>query len=163
FSNHFLWEATATNLGSKKVLINTIYPKDRHEFILGLTNLVKTGMEIYSREDPGIVYPYPYFTSFYGCASGGMEFPMMAFDLITDYPGGINENIFIHEMLHSYVPFYLRTDETKFAWLDEGLTDFYTNKIIHHLKIDDSFVANQKLNDEKSLQGMKNLPLFAPT
>ena len=163
FSNHFLWEATTADLGTKKVLISTVYPKSKLSFIDGLTNVVKKSMEAYSLNDPGIIFPYPYFTSFYGNKFGGIEFPMMAFDIISGFPGGVNEEVFIHEMLHSYVPFYLRTDETKFAWMDEGLTDFYTKKLINYLKINASFAAGQKLNYEKALQGMSNLPLFAPT
>lgn len=163
FSNHYLWDATTLNLGTRKVLISTVYPKKQFAYFKDITKAVKNAMEIYSLENPGISFPYPCFTSFFGSMSGGMEYPMMSFD------GTLQNTILdayvtIHEMLHSYVPFYLRTNETKFGWMDEGMTDFYTFKMLKKLNYDtDTLYAFFKKYEGHSLMGIGNLPLFTPS
>ena len=157
FSNHYLWDATSLEIRNKKVIINSLYPK-KQIYFRDLTDPIKKSMQIYSLEDPGILYPYPYFTSFYGLPGGGMEYPMMSFDGTIP---GFDAYIVIHEMLHSYVPFYLRTNETKFSWMDEGLTHFYSLKILKKIGLYNetikSFISRQL---EPEITGTGNLPLF---
>lgn len=51
----------------------------------------------------------------------GMEYPMMANDgaYRTNYPVAVRfeEN---HEIAHTYFPFYMDTNESRFAFMDEG-------------------------------------------
>jgi hypothetical protein len=92
-----------------------------------------------------------------------MEYPMMAFDCVLQ-DSAIDAYVVIHEMLHTYVPFYLRTNETKFAWLDEGLTHFYTLKMLKKQNYDMNYV-NKTLAEifYNGIEGIGNLPLFTPT
>jgi hypothetical protein len=160
FSDHYLWDAAVLNVGTRKVLISTAYPKNQYRNYRHITRAVTGAMEVYSLKDPGVPFPYSNFTSFYGLNGGGMEYPMMTYDcsfrdtLLDSY-------VTIHEMLHTYAPFYLRTNETNFAWMDEGLTDFYTVKMLAKLNYSlDTLVAWNKRYLERGILGFGNLPLF---
>lgn len=69
-------------------------------------------------------YPYPHYSIIQG-GDGGMEYPMAT--LITG-----NRNIqsllgvTVHEALHSWYQGLLATNESYFAWMDEGFTTYAT-------------------------------------
>ena len=72
-----------------------------------------------SREWPGVPYPYEKTTVVQGFA--GMEYPMMANDesyADTTFSRFVAE----HEIAHSYFPFYMGTNETRYGFMDEGMT-----------------------------------------
>lgn len=66
---------------------------------------------------PGIPYPYAKMTAFQGFAD--MEYPMMVNDAQTgntDFAKLLQD----HEVAHTYFPFYMGTNETRYAFMDEG-------------------------------------------
>ncbi|HUR95308.1 MAG TPA: M1 family metallopeptidase [Gemmatimonadales bacterium] len=69
-------------------------------------------------------YPYPHMTAVDGPTScGGMEFPMMTciggqWDTLGMY------EVTNHEIGHMWFPMIVGSDEKRFAWMDEGLTQF---------------------------------------
>jgi len=66
---------------------------------------------------PGVPYPYEKTTVFQGFA--GMEYPMMANDESysdTTFSRFVAE----HEIAHTYMPFYMGTNETRYGFMDEG-------------------------------------------
>jgi hypothetical protein len=69
-------------------------------------------------------YPYPHMTMMDGPEScGGMEYPMMTciggqWDTL-----GIYE-VTTHEIAHMWFPMQVGSDEKRFSWMDEGLTQF---------------------------------------
>jgi hypothetical protein len=66
---------------------------------------------------PGVPYPYEKSTVFQ--AGAGMEYPMMVND--ESYPDTIFSNIVAeHEIAHTYFPFYMGIDETRWGFMDEG-------------------------------------------
>ncbi len=164
FSDHYLWDAGRVRIGNKDVRVNTAYSKGTCSRLKNVTSLIKKIIGLYSFNDPEITYPYSAFTSFQRSGGGGMEFPMMSYDG-TDYDDSIFANyVFIHECLHSWSPFYLRTNETKFAWLDEGITDFYSFKLLKDINIADSTINKIKSEfSNAAATGVGNLPMFTPT
>ena len=66
---------------------------------------------------PGVPYPFPKMTSFEGFAD--MEYPMMVNDSHTD---DIRFSQFVqdHEIAHTYFPFYMGINESRYAFMDEG-------------------------------------------
>jgi hypothetical protein len=160
FAKNFAWDAGVFSIANKKVLISSVYPVKLSSHPNQITKVVKNAMEIYSLKDPGVEYPYPYFTSFCGGGSGGMEYPMMSFDEPV-INAVYSPYLFIHEFLHSYQPFYLRTNETKFAWMDEGITDFYAFKICKNFNYDLTAInLSYEKYDEPGLKGIGNMPLL---
>jgi hypothetical protein len=69
-------------------------------------------------------YPYPHMTAVDGPSScGGMEYPMMTciggqWDTLGMY------EVTTHEIGHMWFPMMVGSDEKRFAWMDEGLTQF---------------------------------------
>lgn len=69
-------------------------------------------------------YPYPHMTAVDGPTScGGMEFPMMTclggqWDTLGLY------EVTTHEIGHMWFPMMVGSDEKRYAWMDEGLTQF---------------------------------------
>jgi hypothetical protein len=66
---------------------------------------------------PGVPYPFPKMTSFQGFAD--MEYPMMVNDSHFD---DIKFAQFVqdHEIAHTYFPFYMGINESRYAFMDEG-------------------------------------------
>ena len=70
-------------------------------------------------------YPYSKYSVIQG-GDGGMEYPMAT--LITgerSYPSLLS--VTIHEALHSWYQMILGTNESYYAWMDEGFTSFAQN------------------------------------
>jgi len=69
-------------------------------------------------------YPYPHMTAVEGIlGGGGMEYPMMT--LIQSYQDTLRlAGNLMHEIGHMWFPMHVGSDETRFPWQDEGLTQF---------------------------------------
>ena len=67
-------------------------------------------------------YPYPQYSFIHG-GDGGMEYPMAT--LISSPSLGTA----IHEWMHSWYQMILGTDESLYAWMDEGFTSFAENLV----------------------------------
>ena len=124
-SNHYLWDATSLIVEKstgRRVLIEAAYNKDSEDFY-EVAEIAGKAIEYMSSEIPGIPFPFPNVTVFKGLAE--MEYPMMVND--PSYQT-IHSTIRItaHEIFHTYFPFYTGCNETKYAWMDEGLTTFAT-------------------------------------
>jgi hypothetical protein len=69
-------------------------------------------------------YPYPHMSAVDGPTScGGMEYPMMTciggqWDTLGLY------EVTAHEIGHMWIPMIVGSDEKRYAWMDEGLTQF---------------------------------------
>jgi hypothetical protein len=67
-------------------------------------------------------YPYKQYSFIHG-GDGGMEYPMGTL-LATASIGTV-----IHEWMHSWYQMMLGTDEARYAWMDEGFTEFATDLV----------------------------------
>ena len=82
-------------------------------------------------EYTGIPYPWPHMTAVEGAGiiGGGMEFPMIT--LMGDYNAAGADalyNVTAHELAHMWVPMIVSNNERRFAWIDEGTTNFNENQ-----------------------------------
>lgn len=76
-------------------------------------------------------YPYPHYSIIQG-GDGGMEYPMAT--LITGHRSLISlVNVTVHEILHSWYQGLLATNESYYAWMDEGFTSYATSLTMAHL------------------------------
>ncbi len=117
FSDHYLWDAFNLKLNNgSDVYIAAAY-KEQSEDFYKVAKIAKESLIFFSEEMPGVPYPYPSASVFNG--SGGMEFPMIINDGSTStYESTVG--LTSHELLHQYFPFYMGTNERKYAWMDEG-------------------------------------------
>jgi aminopeptidase N len=69
-------------------------------------------------------YPYPQMTSMEGVIeSGGMEYPMMT--LMQSWADTLSlAGDLMHETGHMWFPMEVGSNETRYPWMDEGLTQF---------------------------------------
>lgn len=77
----------------------------------------RNSLSWFSNNWPGVPYPFPKMTAFQGYAD--MEYPMMVND---SHTGDIHFAQFVqdHEIAHTYFPFYMGINETRYGFMDEG-------------------------------------------
>lgn len=118
-SNQYNWDAGSVVVDSatgRRASFQAAYDAPSKDF----KNMVKYGMNTlswFSNHTPGVPYPFSKMTFVRGYAN--MEYPMMANDSSND------DEIFTrfvmqHEVAHTYFPFYMGINETRFAFMDEG-------------------------------------------
>jgi len=84
----------------------------------------------YANENFG-KYPYPEFSVVQG-GDGGMEYPMST--LITGHRSLRSlVGVTVHEFFHSWYQGVLGSNESLYAWMDEGFTSYATNRTMAQL------------------------------
>lgn len=156
-SDHYDWNAASQKVEGKDILISSVYPTGNPQGFAAMTPNQQKTMKHFSEDIPGVAYPYPRFTTFIGPGGGGMEFPMMA------YNGGPGLGVTVHEMYHMYFPMYVRVNERRFAWMDEGWADYITSLVTsRYFQNDNSDLFTNYKGSVGGMQGQyEDLPLFA--
>ena len=76
-------------------------------------------------------YPYSKYSVIQG-GDGGMEYPMAT--LITGHRSlGSLVGVTVHEVLHTWYQMLLATNESYYAWMDEGFTSYASQLTMAHL------------------------------
>lgn len=155
------WDAVGLKIQDqeKKVLISGVF-KEESENFHQLAKFSKDIINIFSTKIPAIPYPYPTMTVFEG--DGGMEYPMMVNEAC---PEDICDAYYVtaHEIGHSYFPFYTGLNETRYAWMDEGLISYFPRLVVDILLPDCNAEAQILNNYTKDANGFHDLPLMTPT
>ncbi|KAF0143119.1 MAG: Aminopeptidase N [Stygiobacter sp.] len=127
-SSGYLWDATTAEVDDtgRRVLTDAAYPpksKTYEEVAL----FAKLSVQQLSVDQPGFPFPYPKITTFNGETEGGggMESPMMTNNGISGRGG--QAGVTLHEIAHTYFPFFMGINERKYAWMDEGWATFFTS------------------------------------
>lgn len=118
-SDHYLWKSVSLVVDSTSgrrtrvdAAFNPIH-KDYYEVI----DFARKTVHAMSYKFPKWPFPYAHETIFDGLDQ--MEYPMM----VNDNPVDNREDaitLTVHEIFHTMFPFYMGTNETKYAWMDEG-------------------------------------------
>lgn len=94
-------------------------------------------------------YPYEEFSVIQG-GDGGMEYPMST--LITGHRALRSlVGVTVHEFIHSWYQGVLGSNESLYAWMDEGFTSYATNRTMAQL------FSNSRRNQENSYGGYFSL------
>lgn len=118
-SDKFLWDVINVVVDEKtgrKTTFNSAYRVDSEDYYK-MAELGKKVLTDYSTRIPGIPYPFPEMTIFNG--NSGMEFPMMCNNVSCE-TWDETAGLAYHEVAHTYFPFFVGTNERKYAWMDEG-------------------------------------------
>ena len=101
-------------------------------------------------------YPYKQY-SFVQGGDGGMEYPMST--LITGHRSlGSLVGVSVHELMHSWYQMALGTNESLYAWMDEGFTSYATAKVMNYLRKENLIPGNVTDSPHAgSYRGYKNL------
>lgn len=77
------------------------------------------------------VYPYEQYSVIQG-GDGGMEYPMATLITGNRSISGL-VGVTVHELVHSWFQHLLGTNESLYAWMDEGFTTYATNETIKYI------------------------------
>jgi hypothetical protein len=116
-SNHYVWDGSSVQLKTKRASVQAGYKvgaKDFEHYV----EWMRYNLDWFSKNWPGVEYPYPVMTAIQGYAD--MEYPMMIND--TSIPDDLQDARLTadHEIAHTYFPFYMGINETRYAFMDEG-------------------------------------------
>ncbi|MEP7002385.1 MAG: M1 family metallopeptidase [bacterium] len=118
-SDHYDWDAASVvvdDVSHRRASVQAAYndsSADYHRMV----QFGRHALDWLSHNWPGVPYPYEKTTVVQGFA--GMEYPMMANDesyADTTFSRFVAE----HEIAHTYFPFYMGINETRYGFMDEG-------------------------------------------
>lgn len=118
-SDHFVWDAGSVQVDDatkRRASVQAAYNDTARDYHY-MVGFGKEALDWLSHTWPGIPYPYEKTTIFQGYA--GMEYPMMAND--ETYEDTLfSRFVAQHEIAHTYMPFYMGINETRYGFMDEG-------------------------------------------
>ncbi|MEL7121132.1 MAG: M1 family metallopeptidase [Bacteroidota bacterium] len=104
-------------------------------------------------------YPYKKYSFIMG-GDGGMEYPMGT--LITGNRGlGSLVGVSIHELMHTWYQMLMGTNESLYAWMDEGFTTYASAETMNYLRKEGKL--NGEVVDDPQLSAVKGFARFAKT
>ncbi len=118
-SNHYIWQSSSLIVDSatkRRTRVDAVFAP-KHKDYFDVIHFARKTVEAMSFVFPKWPYPYPHETVFDGLDQ--MEYPMMVNDNPLEQKDAAIE-LTDHEIFHTMFPFYMGTNETKYAWMDEG-------------------------------------------
>ena len=160
-SDHYMWEASSIEVDPKtkrRTRVDAVY-NPAHEDYKEVAAIARQTIEEMSYNFPAWPYPFPHETVFDGLDQ--MEYPMMVNDNpVPSRQGTIG--LTIHEIFHSMFPFYMGTNETKYAFMDEGWASVAGHYIAP--KIDSTLPVNSRTRGYERIAGSElDLPMITPS
>ena len=131
-SNHYLWDAcsfAADDREQGRVVIATAYNKKYKEYD-EVIHIARRCVDIMTDTFPAVPFPNHYITIVGG--SGQSVHPMILNSSPTGTKAEAIQRI-AHEIFHQYFPFYVGTNEKKYAWMDEGWATLGESVILPYL------------------------------
>ena len=163
--NHYDWDAASVivdDAAHRRASVQSAFNDTAADF----HHMVQYGqhaLDWLSHNWPGVPYPYEKSTIVEGSAD--MEYPMMVNDG-SEKDTSFSKLVVEHEIAHTYFPFYMGTNETRYAFMDEGwattfeyligLTDVGKERASDFYK---SFRVNRWIHDPSPLE---DLPIVTP-
>lgn len=118
-SNHYVWDGGSVEVDKatgRRASVQAAYNDSASDFHY-MVRFGKESLQWLSNSWPGVPYPYEKSTVFQGYAD--MEYPMMVND--NSFPDTtFSKFVVMHEMAHTYMPFYMGINETVYGFMDEG-------------------------------------------
>ena len=118
-SDHYAWDASSVvvdDATGRRASVQAAYNDTAQDFHR-MVEFGRHALDWLSHNWPGIPYPFPKTTVFQGYAD--MEYPMMVNDNTTNDPL-FSRFVAEHEIAHSWFPFYMGINESRFPFMDEG-------------------------------------------
>jgi hypothetical protein len=164
-SDHYDWDAASVvvdDASHRRASVQAAFNDSAADFH-HMVGFGQHSLDWLSHNWPGVPYPYEKTTIVQGSAD--MEYPMMVNDGST--PDATTSRFIVeHEIAHSYFPFYMGINETRYAMMDEGWATTFEYLIgiadLGKPKADSaykSFRVSRWINDPSPL---KDLPIITP-
>ncbi len=124
---YYIWDVShyAPNDGAQPVTIHALYQADKAEYWKNAAEYGRHAITFFSEHFGR--YAYKNCFAVEGPVGGGMEYPGITFighygDATTHSPFGV----IVHEIGHNWYPMMIGSNETNFAFMDEGFNTFIT-------------------------------------
>ncbi|MEO8879110.1 MAG: M1 family metallopeptidase [Gemmatimonadaceae bacterium] len=118
-SDHYDWDASSVVVDDRdhrRASVQSAYNDSAADFHHMVT-FGRHALDWFSHNWPGVPYPYEKTTIVQGSAD--MEYPMMVNDG-SNADTAISRFVAEHEIAHTYFPFYMGINETRYGFMDEG-------------------------------------------
>lgn len=118
-SDHYVWDASSVvvdDATGRRASVQAAYNDSAKDFHY-MVEYGRHALDWFSHHWPGVPYPFPKTTLFQGFAD--MEYPMMVNDNTNPDPS-FSRFVAEHEIAHSWFPFYMGINESRYAFMDEG-------------------------------------------
>ncbi|MCB0581903.1 MAG: M1 family metallopeptidase [Phaeodactylibacter sp.] len=166
-SDHYRWDAASITVDSatgRRASVQAAYQPETRDFD-EVAEIARACIGYFSTKKPGIPYPYPTMTVFNG--HGQMEFPMMVND-VDMYTLDDTRALTAHEVAHTYFPFLTGTNESAYAWMDEGwatLLEFFACTELYTLENpEQSIYPGYYLRNYVGIKGAEvDVPMLTPS
>jgi hypothetical protein len=164
-SDHYDWDAASVLVDDKSHRIASVqaaFPDASEDFHHSV-QYSRYALGWFSHNLPGVPYPFPKMTAFQGFAD--MEYPMMVNDSHTP-DLGFAEMVQDHEIAHTYFPFYMGINESRYAFMDEGWATTFELLIGNTEKgkqAADDFYKKFRVNRWIHLPHVKENPIVTPS
>ncbi|MGF6848673.1 hypothetical protein QFZ51_003908 [Chitinophaga sp. W3I9] len=160
-SNHYCWNATSVEVDAttkRRTRVDVAF-NPQHADFFDVIQYARATVDKISHHFPKWPFPYSHETVFDGLDQ--MEYPMMVNDNpLADKAQTIE--LTDHEIFHTLFPFYMGTNETQYAWMDEGWATI-GEWIISPL-IDSSIVDDYGMSPYNFIAGKEaDLPIMTPS
>ncbi len=164
-SNHYVWDAASVVVDpatSRRASVQAAYNDTAADF-RHMVRFAQHGLDWLSRNWPGVPYPYEKTTVVEGFA--GMEYPMMVND--ESYADTVFSRFVVeHEIAHTWFPFYMGINETRYAMMDEGWATAFEYLIgtadIGREAADDAFKQFRVSGWINDPSPMEDVPIITP-
>ncbi len=123
-SNHYVWDGASVvvdDATNRRASMQAAFLDNANDFHHSV-QFGRNALGWLSHNWPGVPYPFPKMTAFQGFAD--MEYPMMVNDSHTD-DLRFAQLVQDHEIAHTYFPFYMGINESRYAYMDEGWATTY--------------------------------------
>jgi hypothetical protein len=165
-SDHYLWDAASVVVDKttgRRSSVQAAYSEKGTDFKKSVQN-GRNALGWFSNNWPGVPYPFPKMTAFQGFAD--MEYPMMVNDSQVG-DAGFAQLVQDHEIAHTWFPFYMGINESKYAFMDEGWATTFEYLIGIEEKgpqqaaaFYKQFRVNSWINDKSTAE---DLPIITPS
>jgi hypothetical protein len=165
-SDHYVWDAASTVVDDathRRASMQAAFLNSSADFHHSV-QFGRNSLSWFSHNWPGVPYPFPKMTAFQGFAD--MEYPMMVND---SHSSDLRFAQFVqdHEIAHTYFPFYMGINETRYGYMDEGWATTYefligTAEVGKEAaeKLYKAFRVNGWIHDRSTSE---DLPVITPT
>jgi hypothetical protein len=164
-SNHYDWDAASVmvdDAAHRRASVQAAYNDTAADFH-HMVSFGRHALDWLSHNWPGVPYPYEKTTIVQGSAD--MEYPMMVNDGSTP-DTTFSRFVAEHEIAHTYFPFYMGINETRYGFMDEG----WATTLEYLINVDDmgaerattfyqQFRINGWIHDPSPLE---DLPIITP-
>ncbi|SEW52960.1 M1 family metallopeptidase [Chitinophaga arvensicola] len=119
-SNHYVWDAASVIVDSstmRRASVQAAFNDTATDFHHSV-RFSQNALGWFSHHWPGVPYPFSVMTAVQGFAD--MEYPMMVNDGSAGDDLSFAQLVQDHEIAHTYFPFYMGINESRYAFMDEG-------------------------------------------